>query len=91
MHFIIIFWLICHLDLPGGLNENGDINLKEIELLINGLTPDKYHSVSQCDTRSGSLERYYLKLYQSLGGYYRNTGEIIKFSLYNKVLTMLCI
>ena len=64
------------LDLPGGLTESGDLNLNQIEILINGLPSDKYHSVSQCDTKSGTLERYFLTLYKSLGGYYRNTGLI---------------
>ena len=69
------------LDLPGGLTESGDLNLNQIEILINGLPSDKYNSVSQCDTKSGTLERYFLTLYRSLGGYYRNTGIIETYNI----------
>jgi hypothetical protein len=66
------------LDLPGGLTAAGDLNLQNIEILINGLPADKYQSISQCDTLSGILERYFITLYKSLGGYYRNTGILYR-------------
>ena len=61
--------------MPGGLDLKGNPILKDISVKINGQDVSKYYSVSQSDTSSGQMERYYLALFRTLGVYYRNSGK----------------